>query len=77
VHTDGEIKWKKADADFDWQHTTALPDVLSHKLPGEPLWIDVRDLKSEAKLKRNNEFKRRIAQLVAAIEQVPLDSIWR
>ena len=42
VQTGGEVRWDQAAADFDWARTTALPETLSHALPGEPYCLDLR-----------------------------------
>lgn len=41
--TDGSIVWDHAKADFDWDHTTALPPTLRGAFKDQPpLWVDLR-----------------------------------
>ena len=47
VLTDGEIQWNNEDDDFNWNKTTALPDVLKKQFCEEPLYIDFRNIKKD------------------------------
>lgn len=53
VVTHGTIKWVQQD--FDWLATDALPRLLSGRLKGEPLWVDLREQASNDSLTLSNE----------------------
>jgi WD40 repeat protein len=40
--TAGKMVWDRAEADFDWNQTDALPDLLRGQIPGEPRYVDLR-----------------------------------
>lgn len=50
VVTEGDVQWNDAHKDFDWQHTNALPPSLAGVFQDEPLYVDLRKLKSEEQL---------------------------
>jgi WD40 repeat protein len=74
--TDGEIVWDAAAGDFDWNATTALPQVLRGRLAEEPLWVDLRwARKSEELFLRNSMFRDVVADLSSALRGIPKDQL--
>lgn len=66
--TDGEVIWDENTHDFDWEKTNALPDIVSNKFSGEPLYVDFRGLGSKENLTLENpQFKERLVMLGATI----------
>jgi tetratricopeptide (TPR) repeat protein len=76
VLSSGDIAWKADSSDFDWERTTALPDVLRGKFKAEPLHIDLRAAKGDTALAaRDPRFQLAIARLAARIHGKSLDEI--
>ena len=77
----GEVQWDYVENDFDWQKTSALPPTLANKFQSEPQWIDFRaiNLINEHSLDNysldNPEFKKKIAELSAQIQNISVDQI--
>ncbi len=44
--TDGELVWDEAAGDFDWSRSNALPASLRGRFASEPLWVDLRWVRS-------------------------------
>jgi hypothetical protein len=63
----GVIRWNRVRGDFDWDHTTALPSLLSHIFSEEPLWIDLRPPNTEIKGLDEVDFTRALARLSVPI----------
>jgi hypothetical protein len=65
--TDGELAWDEGSADFDWNRTTSLPrEVISGRLPGEPLWVDLRWTRASETLSlRNARFRSAVLAIAA------------
>ena len=77
VLTDGDIVWDPVANDFDWSHTTALPEILRGRFRSVPLYLDFRWVKEpDVDLSlRNPRFLRSIAKLAAVLHDKPLDTI--
>jgi WD40 repeat protein len=74
--TEGEIVWDELAGDFDWKRTDALPAELQGVFPEEPLWLDLRWIRSEQHLsERHPRFLDNLADLSAALRGVPKDQI--
>lgn len=68
ILTDGEIAWDTAAGDFDWRQTDALPRALSGAFSEEPLYVDMRVVKTASDLSLHNPgFRNQIADLAATI----------
>ena len=66
--TDGELVWDHANNDFDWEKTTALPDILSGAFANEPLFVDLREVsKSDNLTLENSDFRDIVVQFAATI----------
>jgi len=76
ILTAGDILWSSPTGDFDWQQTTALPHQLSKVFAEEPLFVDMRAVKSEEDLSlHNSQFRNQIADLAATIHGRPKDEL--
>jgi WD40 repeat protein len=66
--TDGDIAWNAQSGDFDWDATTAVPEVLHGRFANEPLYVDFRWARTEEHLSlRDPRFREGIADIAAAI----------
>lgn len=54
VLTAGELTWDPDRGDFDWQRSSALPDVLRGRFAQEPLYVDMRWARSPGDLTLRN-----------------------
>jgi len=76
VWTDGALTWDRAAGDFDWTRTTCLPSRLRGAFQAEPLYLDLRWVRSSADLSpRRPEFLDAVARLSATLRQQPLDDL--
>ena len=76
VLTGGELAWDEAAGDFDWARTNALPDELRGAFPSEPLWVDLRWIRSETDISINHPaFIAAVADLAATIRGVAKDDL--
>jgi WD40 repeat protein len=76
VLTAGEIVWDSACGGFDWKLSTALPRELEGMFQQEPLWIDMRSLKSSDVLSlRSLDFRDKAVTLAAALHGKPKDTL--
>jgi len=76
VLTGGELAWDEAAGDFDWAHTNALPDELRGAFPSEPLWVDLRWIRSETDISiKHPDFVAAVADLAATIRGVAKDDL--
>jgi hypothetical protein len=74
--TEGEIAWKAASRDFDWEKSTALHPNLKGVFTQEPLWVDFRWAKSDTTLSsRDPRFQRATAMLAAPMHGKTLDEL--
>lgn len=76
VLTSGQLAWDSATGDFDWQTTDALPPQLRDAFAIEPLWVDLRWVKSEAQLSAADpRFQDAVADLAAPLRGMPKDDL--
>ncbi|HEU4889357.1 MAG TPA: WD40 repeat domain-containing protein, partial [Thermoanaerobaculia bacterium] len=76
LQTDGEIAWNAEAGDFDWSHTTALPQRLAGVFPHEPRWIDARWARTSRQARaRDPRFRDLVAELAAPLRGVPKDEL--
>ncbi len=79
VLTEGDIVWDERAGDFDWSTTSALPqDVLRGKVATEPLWLDLRWVRTspDAKLDRTNDaFMKAVAKLSSPIRNLDIEAL--
>jgi hypothetical protein len=74
--TDGEVNWNEEVRDFDWERTTAIPQVLQGKFSDEPLYVDLRSAKSERNLTlRHTAFRSAVLRVAAPIHGLPMDEM--
>lgn len=75
--TDGELAWDEGSADFDWNRTTSLPrEVISGRLPGEPLWVDLRWTRASETLSlRNARFRSAVLDIAAPLHGKDKDAL--
>jgi WD domain, G-beta repeat len=78
VWTGGELVWNKAQNDFDWDRTTALPPSLAGAFKGhEPFYQDLRWARTDVDLSRKHQkFGNTLARLSAAIRGLSLDEVY-
>jgi WD40 repeat protein len=76
VLTGGELRWDPASRDFDWAHTTAVPDVLRGVFRDEPLWVDLRWAKTGKRPSlRDAKFQQAVATILATLVNRPKDDL--
>lgn len=76
VLTEGQILWDEDSNDFDWQRTDALPNSLSRHYQYEPLYCDLRSLRSGDSISlRHPAFLDTVASLSATIQGVDKDEL--
>lgn len=76
VLTDGELVWKTAEKDFDWNATTAVPRLLSGTMADEPLYVDLRWAKKSEELSvRHSQFRAAILDLASPLHGRPKDEL--
>lgn len=74
--TEGEVHWDPAAGDFDWQRTTALPDVLRGRFAEEPRWIDLRWARTETDLSLSHPaFRDAVAEIAAPLHGRPKEEL--
>ncbi len=74
--TEGDIDWCERDNDYDWSHTTALPQSLGGRFKGEPLYVDLRTLKRSEQLSlRNSAFHDAILNIAAPLHDQDKDEL--
>lgn len=72
VLTNGDLVWDHTTGDFDWTKTTALPRELQRYFTAEPLWCDVRTLRSAKALAPDSAaFQDAVATLAAPMHNKP------
>ncbi|MHC4160409.1 MAG: TIR domain-containing protein, partial [Planctomycetota bacterium] len=70
VLTDGDILWSDENNDYDWDKTSALPKKFEHVFEMEPLYVDLKSVRSENDLSVNNiSFVHNIAPIAAKIQK--------
>ena len=66
----GQITWDENKADFDWNTTDALPQILSGLYLNEPNYANFKTFKTEKETTLNNiEFQEEIAKLAAPLHK--------
>ena len=75
--TDGELVWDEESRDFDWNRTTSLPrEVMSGRLHGEPLWVDLRWARTSDSLSlRNARFRGAVLDIAAPLHGKDKDAL--
>jgi WD40 repeat protein len=72
----GEIVWDDANTDFDWQRSTALPQVFSQVFKNEPRFEDFRQFTDEQISLQKESFLDPLASLVAPLHGKEKDAIY-
>lgn len=73
----GTAQWDAAKNDFDWEATDCLPKNLSGAFTGEPLYLDLREIRTDRNLTlTNQEFRGKVAQLVATLNGDTLEDTY-
>jgi len=68
VVTDGDVHWSAESGDFDWARTTALPRSLARAFGQEPLYVDLRPIRTSSDAPyRSAAFRSAVADLAAAL----------
>lgn len=68
ILTEGELAWDNTLQDFDWSVTTALPHRLSKAFTEEPLYINLRWVKTTEQFSvRHSQFRPAILELAAPL----------
>lgn len=76
VLTEGELTWDDRAGDFDWRHTNAFPRLPRPIFTAEPLWVDLRALRSAEDVSmRNPDFRDGVARLSATLRGIPADQL--
>lgn len=76
VLTDGELVWDERACDFDWSRTNAFPRLGRSVFDAEPLWVDLRNVRSAEHISlRNPDFHDAVARLSAALRAIPADQL--
>jgi len=73
---DGQIKWDDQAGDFDFEKTTALPEVISKTFFMEPLYADFREIKPEHYDLSHPGFCDRIATVAAPLRGKSKDELF-
>lgn len=77
--TEGELAWDETAGDFDWSCTTCLPrEVLTGRLRGEPLWVDLRWTRTQprdALSLRNARFRSAVLDVAAPLHGKDKDAL--
>jgi WD40 repeat protein len=73
----GTAEWDAAKNDFDWKVTDCLPKNLSGAFTGEPLYLDLRKIRTNRNLTlTNQQFREKVAQLVATLNGDTLEDTY-
>ncbi|MGD8939997.1 MAG: beta-propeller fold lactonase family protein [Gammaproteobacteria bacterium] len=74
--TDGKLVWNKETKDYDWQQTNALGPYLESQLENEPLFVDLRQAKSDDTLSlRHSQFRSTILDIAAPLHGKDKDQL--
>ncbi len=74
--TDGELNWDNAQQDFDWNHTTAVPNILQGSFKDEPLYVDLRWARTQANMTiANAEFRSAALDIAAPLHGMAKDEL--
>ncbi len=74
VITSGTVAWSTAASEFDWQHTTALPQALREAFHLEPFYVDL-SWAHEAQFLHDARFRDAILDLAAPLHGRPKDDL--
>ncbi len=70
--TDGDLVWDDRSGDFDWDRSTAIPDVLRGAFEQEPRWIDLRWARTRDDLALSHpRFRDAVAEFAAPMHGKP------
>jgi WD40 repeat protein len=76
VLTGGSVQWNSAAGDFDWDSTTALPDLLKATFTEQPLYVDLKWARTEEQLSsRDPRFREAVASIASALRRIPMDEL--
>jgi hypothetical protein len=76
VLTEGEVQWNENACDFDWERTTAIPQVLQAKFSGEAFIVRLQWAKSENSLTlQHTKFRQAVLQVAAPIHGLSPDEM--
>ena len=76
VLTSGTIVWDRANHDFDWERTTALPAGLKGWFASEPLWVSLSWARDEEQLSpKHVRFRDSVASLAAPVHGLSKDEL--
>ncbi len=76
IITDGEIAWDENSWDFDWSTTTAIPRSLEGVFEMEPLYVDLRDIRTDTDLSlENSRFRERLLPLAATLHHTTVGNM--
>jgi WD40 repeat protein len=73
--TSGELAWDPVATDFDWDRTTAIPQVLRGVFAEEPRYVDLRAARDLPELSRSRVFRELVADLAAPLHHRPKDEL--
>jgi len=74
--TDGQLVWDKQSKDFDWQQTTALGSYLKQRMENQPLYVDLRQAKTNDTLSvRHSLFRGAILDISAPLQGKDKDQL--
>jgi tetratricopeptide (TPR) repeat protein len=74
--TAGTIEWDARAGDFDWNQTDALPASLQEHFGHEPLYLDLRSVRTAADLSlRNPDFLDSVVTIAATLYDKPKDDL--
>ncbi len=77
VLTEGEIAWNSGEGDFDWNGTTALPLVLRGTMREQPLFVDLRWVRTQNQLSlQDPRFTDAVAGVAARLRGIPKDDLY-
>ena len=74
VLASGQLVWRDADADWDWNRTDALPRSASRLFEQEPIWIDLS--KADPRQEPDNALLNDVAQIAAPLRGTDKDALF-
>jgi WD40 repeat protein len=76
VVTSGELLWDDVVQDFDWTHTTAIPQTLRGRFTEEPKYVDLRWVRTaDDRSIRHTRFREAVVDLAATLHEKPRDDL--
>src|SRR5215204_1511608 len=74
--SEGELHWDDRAQDFDWNRTTAVPNMLRGQFTDEPLYVDLRWARAEENLSlRHLQFRGAILDVAAPLHGKAKDEL--